>query len=245
MKHYFKYAAIIFKFSFKLRLQAQDFTIAKDSVLWDKVSEDKKLKASLLWLEKQAIKEEIKKVTVDLLKHSATYTDVFNVLRISKWDSGIMRTIPSLVPIRQAKIKDFKINSGFGYRKHPLRKDDRFHGGIDIPAPNGTPVYAVADAIVTRSVKFRDSLGNFVQLNHLNGFITLYGHLLRFIVHPGQAVKQGQVIGYVGQSGWSTGNHLHYILIKNGFALDPYPFCFLMFEKFKSEEDHTYSGRSK
>ncbi|GEO05506.1 hypothetical protein AAE02nite_31700 [Adhaeribacter aerolatus] len=245
MPRHLKWTAFSFIFLANIQLHAQGFAIGKDTAIWEEISEAEKLKASLLWLKKRALKEEIKKATIDLLKHAATYNDVYTVLRISNWDSGMMRTIPSLVPIRQAKIIKFKISSGFGYRKHPLKNNDMFHGGIDIPAPNGTPVYAVADAVVISAVKFHSSLGNFVQLNHLNGFITLYGHLLRFIVLPGQTVKQGQVIGYVGQSGWSTGPHLHYILIKNGFALDPYPFCFLMFEKFRAKEKPVYSGSSK
>lgn len=235
----------VFIFLGRTQLDAQDLTIGKNNVDWNKITEQQKLEASLIWLEKQAIREEIKSLTFDLLKYSVTYTDVINILRISRWDAGIMRTVPSLVPIRQAKIKDFRISSGFGYRKHPIKKENLFHDGIDIPAPNGTAVFAVADAVVTRSVKHHETLGNFVQMNHLNGFITLYGHLLRFVVVPGQTVKQGQVIGFVGQSGLTTGNHLHYILIKNGLALDPYPFCLLMFEKFKAEERNIYIKGSK
>ncbi|WP_051359647.1 M23 family metallopeptidase [Adhaeribacter aquaticus] len=202
------------------------------------------LKTYLVWLQKQVIREELNKLALDLLKQAVTYTDVYQVLRITRWDASLMRSIPALVPLRYAQIKNFRISSGFGFRKHPVKGDNMFHGGIDIPAPNGTPVYAVADGIVSRSVKYHNSLGNFVQLNHYNGFITYYGHLLRFIVHPGQSVKQGQIIGYVGESGLTTGNHLHYILIKNGLALDPYPFCFLMYERYKAEEKLAKSSQS-
>ncbi len=200
------------------------------------LTEKEKLKLSLDWFEKRIIREEINKVAVDLLSPAVTYQDVYNVLRITRWDAGMLREIPALVPLKFSRIDNFRVSSGFGYRVHPVKGDISFHEGIDIPARNGTPVYAVADGLVSRTVKHQKSLGNFVQLNHYNGFITYYGHLLRFIVQPGQRVKQGQVIGFVGESGRTTGNHLHYILIKNGKALDPYPFCFLMFERFKAEE---------
>ncbi|KAA5541985.1 M23 family metallopeptidase [Adhaeribacter rhizoryzae] len=245
MQQYLKYFALIFLLPAKSPLLAQGIPVGKDSVLELEISEREKWQASPLWLEKQVIQEEIKKFAYNLLRYAVTYRDIFNVLRITHWDAALIQNIPSLVPIQQAQIKNFKITSGFGYREHPINGEYRFHGGIDIPAPHGTPVYAVANVIVNRVVKFHYSLGNFIQLNHLNGFITIYGHLLRFIVFPRQVVKQGQVIGYVGQSGLSTGNHLHYILIKNGLPLDPYPFCFLMYDKFKAEKKRSYSGSSK
>ncbi|RNI24101.1 M23 family metallopeptidase [Rufibacter latericius] len=245
MSHYLKYAAFALLGLGEVPGQAQSFPAAQDPLPWEKKSETEKRRESLLWLRKQALRDEITFVTEDLLRQSTTYGEVLRLLRISRFDSRILRTIPSLVPVKQSSVRNFRVSSGFGYRAHPVKDAVLFHGGIDIPAPNGTPVYAVADAVVSRSVSFHEALGNFVQLDHRNGFSTVYGHLLRFIVTPGQTVQQGQVVGYVGQTGLSTGNHLHYIVAKNGRPLDPLPFCFLMFEKFRAEAGTPYSSRSK
>ncbi|MBC3538959.1 M23 family metallopeptidase [Rufibacter sediminis] len=245
MTFYLKYAAFALLGLGKLQGQAQSFPVPQDSLPWEKKSEAEKRRASLLWLRKMALQEEITRITEDLLRQSATYGEVLHLLRISRFDARLLRTIPSLVPLKHSSVKDFRVSSRFGYRKHPVKDAVLFHGGIDIPAPNGTPVYAVADAVVSQSVSLHASLGNFVQLDHRNGFSTVYGHLLRFIVSPGQPVQQGQVVGYVGQTGLGTGNHLHYIVVKNGQALDPLPFCFLMYEKFRAEAGTPYSRRSK
>ena len=115
-----------------------------------------------------------------------------------------------------------RISSGFGYRRHPILGRKHFHGGIDLAAPTGTPVYAVADGkIVYRGRK--GAAGNMITINHSNGYYTKYLHLSRFSSkHPyGSKVHQGDIIGYVGSTGRSTGPHLDFRVIKNGKLQNP------------------------
>jgi len=102
----------------------------------------------------------------------------------------------------------------------------RLHAGTDIAIPTGTPLYAVADGIVKVSISNQThskvSWGNYVKIDHVGNEETLYGHMHRVIVKPGQPVKQGQLLGYSGNSGHSTGSHLHFELYKNGNRVDSY-----------------------
>ncbi len=110
--------------------------------------------------------------------------------------------------------------SGFGMRLHPLLGYNRFHRGIDFGAPHGAPVYAVTDGRVAFAGR-SGGHGNHVRLNHDAGLGSGYSHLSRIAVRPGQTVRRGQVIGYVGSTGLSTGPHLHFEVYRQGQAIDP------------------------
>jgi murein DD-endopeptidase MepM/ murein hydrolase activator NlpD len=112
------------------------------------------------------------------------------------------------------------ITSGFGLRFHPILGFTRMHKGIDIGAPRGTPVYAVADARVA-SAGWSGGYGNFIRLSHSPSLATGYGHLSRILVQPGQVVQRGETIGLVGSTGLATGPHLHWEVWKNGVAVNP------------------------
>lgn len=117
-------------------------------------------------------------------------------------------------------VKGGRYTSGFGPRVHPLFHTTRMHTGVDWAAPIGTPILAGADGTVEQ-VGRQGGYGNYVRIHHSNGFATAYGHMSRFAdnLTPGAQVKQGQVIGYVGSSGFSTGPHCHYeILVNNKFV---------------------------
>jgi murein DD-endopeptidase MepM/ murein hydrolase activator NlpD len=96
----------------------------------------------------------------------------------------------------------------------------RMHDGVDLAAAWGTPIVAAADGRVA-SAGWRGGYGRAVEIVHAGGIETLYGHMSRIAAQPGEAVRQGQVIGYVGASGLATGAHLHYELIVNGTKVDP------------------------
>lgn len=115
---------------------------------------------------------------------------------------------------------DGPIVSGFGYRFHPIFKRVKFHYGVDISAPSGTPIRAVADGVVVFS-GWRRAYGNTVILDHGNGLATLYAHCSRLLVSEGEVVKQGQVIGLVGSTGLSTGPHLHFEVRRYGKPINP------------------------
>jgi murein DD-endopeptidase MepM/ murein hydrolase activator NlpD len=112
------------------------------------------------------------------------------------------------------------LTSYFGNRKDPFTKDSDFHPGLDISADYGQPVLATADATVSSAAP-NGAYGNMVILDHGYGIVTKYGHLSRFAVVGGQRVKRGDVIGYVGSTGRSTGAHLHYEIWMNGRLTNP------------------------
>jgi murein DD-endopeptidase MepM/ murein hydrolase activator NlpD len=115
------------------------------------------------------------------------------------------------------------VTSGFGYRTHPIFGYARMHSGIDFGAPHGSPIVASANGQIA-SAGWDGGYGKTVRINHGAGLTTLYGHMSSLAVSPGQSVAAGQVIGYVGSTGLSTGPHLHYELHRNGERIDPASF---------------------
>lgn len=115
-----------------------------------------------------------------------------------------------------------RLASRYGNRVHPIFKTRRLHAGVDLAAPLGTPVYAGGDGVVRRA-QWVSGYGRFVELDHVNGYQTAYAHMSRIAdgLKPGDRIKQGQVVGYVGSTGNSTGNHLHYEIRINGRTADP------------------------
>lgn len=114
----------------------------------------------------------------------------------------------------------YVVTSEYGYRVHPLQGVSKFHAGIDIGAQAGQAIYASVAGTVATST-YNDSYGNYVLINHGSGNATLYAHMSSSAVSAGQYVSQGQVIGYVGSTGWSTGPHLHFEIRLNGSTVDP------------------------
>ncbi len=113
-----------------------------------------------------------------------------------------------------------RFSSPFGYRIHPIYGDWRFHYGVDLSAPQGTPIYATRGGRVTYAT-YDSSSGYYVSINHLDGFVSKYLHMTHYIVSPGQYVAAGQIIGYCGSTGASTGPHLHFSIYYNGTAVNP------------------------
>lgn len=112
------------------------------------------------------------------------------------------------------------VTSGFGSRRHPILGYRRMHSGLDFKASYGTPIYAVSDGVVAYAGR-KGGYGNFVQLNHGGGLASGYGHMSRIAASSGTRVRRGQIIGYVGSTGLSTGPHLHYELYRGGHAVNP------------------------
>ena len=113
-----------------------------------------------------------------------------------------------------------RFSSGFGMRRHPILGYTRMHRGVDIAAPWGSPVFAASDGVVQFAGR-SSGYGNFIKVTHGNGYGTGYGHLSRIYVRGGERVRRGQRIGAVGNTGLSTGPHLHYELYRNGMAVNP------------------------
>ncbi len=112
------------------------------------------------------------------------------------------------------------VTSSYGWRTHPLWNDKRFHSGVDFAAGQGTPIYAIAAGTVT-SAYYNEANGYMVSISHGGGYGSLYAHMTHYVVSAGESVSQGQVIGYVGSTGWSTGPHLHFEIHVNGATDNP------------------------
>jgi len=136
----------------------------------------------------------------------------------------LLASTPAIQPINNKDLN--RLSSGFSYRIDPIYKTVKFHAGLDFSAPSGTPIYATAQGVVKTAGNLGNGYGNHVIINHGYQYTTLYGHMFRIKVRPGQSVKRGEVIGYVGNTGKSTGPHLHYEVMKGGKHLDPIYFFY-------------------
>ncbi len=136
----------------------------------------------------------------------------------------LLAAIPAIQPVSNRDLS--RIASGFGTRIDPVYKVPKFHAGLDFTAPSGTPIYATADGVVSESGYNAGGYGNKVMINHGFGYETLYGHMVRIKARVGQSVKRGEVIGWVGSTGKSTGAHCHYEVHKNGTPVDPVYFFY-------------------
>lgn len=136
----------------------------------------------------------------------------------------LLAATPAIQPVSNADLK--RVASGYGYRIDPVYKTVKFHAGLDFTAPQGTPIYATANGVVKVAGNLGNGYGNHVVLNHGYGYETLYGHMYRLKVKGGQVVRRGEIIGWVGSTGKSTGPHCHYEVHKNGRPLDPVYFFY-------------------
>lgn len=171
----------------------------------------------------------INDLVVLALNKAADTTKIYNIKNILKFSYSEYKNefeyIPSINPLNPNKLKRF--SSKFGKRFHPIDNKVKSHLGLDIAAKKGTPIHAAAKGIVVSVVSSKYGYGNQVIIKHKYGFKTRYAHLHSAYVKKGQVVEKGKIIGFVGNSGKSTGYHLHYEIMKNEMKIDPYPFCFL------------------
>ncbi len=148
--------------------------------------------------------------------------DVLINLATNKED--MLKAIPAILPISNKDLT--RTASGFGLRVHPIYKISKFHYGMDFTAPAGTDIYATGNGTVTEVLPSKRGLGNHIIINHGFGYTSIYGHLSAFNVRVGQKVQRGDVIGYVGNTGTSVANHLHYEIKLNGTNVDPVNYYF-------------------
>jgi len=121
---------------------------------------------------------------------------------------------------------NWKLTSPFGMRLHPVLKYNRMHNGIDMAAPQGTPIYATRAGKVTKVSYQAGGAGNYVSINHLDGFSSIYMHMTHYVVKKDQMVSAGQIIGYVGSTGISTGPHLHFGISYAGTYVNPLAYIY-------------------
>jgi murein DD-endopeptidase MepM/ murein hydrolase activator NlpD len=144
--------------------------------------------------------------------------------KLVKNKEQLLSHTPAIQPVSNKDLN--RIASGFGRRIDPVYKTPKFHAGLDFSAPQGTPIYATADGVILTAGNTGNGFGNHVVINHGYGYETLYGHMVKVKASAGQSVKRGEVIGWVGSTGKSTGPHCHYEVHKNGNKIDPIYFFY-------------------
>ncbi|MBX2916448.1 MAG: M23 family metallopeptidase [Cyclobacteriaceae bacterium] len=144
--------------------------------------------------------------------------------RVVRNDIPALITTPSIAPVQNFEIE--KLVSGFGTRINPFHKGKYQHDGVDIATPRGSAVVATAPGrvLITKKSDLVAGYGNYLEIDHGNGYITRYAHLEDIAVRTGQKIEKGQVIAAIGSTGGSIAPHLHYEVIKNGVSLDPIKF---------------------
>ncbi|MCB0735284.1 MAG: M23 family metallopeptidase [Flavobacteriales bacterium] len=141
------------------------------------------------------------------------------LIKLAKQKSKMLASIPAIQPVANKDLK--RMASGYGYRIDPFYRTRKFHAGMDFTSPTGTEIHATGDGVVEKVVAMRWGYGKHVIINHGYGYKTLYAHMSKFNVKPGQKVVRGQTIGFVGSTGKSTAPHLHYEVMVNGQKLNP------------------------
>ncbi|MEX0997556.1 MAG: M23 family metallopeptidase [Flavobacteriaceae bacterium] len=136
----------------------------------------------------------------------------------------LLAAIPAIQPVANQDLS--RMASGYGWRTDPFTKVRKFHHGMDFTAPTGTPIYATGDGKVIRADNKATGYGNHIVIDHGFGYETLYAHLHKYNIRPGQQVKRGDIIGFIGSTGRSQAPHLHYEVIKDGERINPINFYY-------------------
>lgn len=147
-----------------------------------------------------------------------------NIAALIKTQDVKLASIPAIQPVSNKQLN--RIASGYGMRIDPVYGTPKMHKGLDFTAPQGTPIYATGNGVVKTAGSSGNGFGNHVVINHGYGYETLYGHMYRIKARNGQRIKRGEVIGWVGSTGKSTGPHCHYEVHINGHEVDPVYFFY-------------------
>lgn len=166
------------------------------------------------------IADKLNNISARVLYQRKSYTDI---ARLINNQENKLASIPAIQPVSNKDLS--RIASGFGMRIHPIYGIAKMHNGLDFTAPQGTPIYATGDGTVT-TAGASTGTGNHVIINHGYGYQTVYMHMVRIKTRDGRRVKRGEVIGWVGSTGASTGPHCHYEVHINGRPVDPVYFFF-------------------
>ncbi|MBK8584839.1 MAG: M23 family metallopeptidase [Bacteroidetes bacterium] len=167
------------------------------------------------------VTKKVDQLSKQLYVQSKSYDEVWQLV---KNKANMLSSIPAIQPVSNKDMT--RVASGYGWRIHPIYKTEKLHTGMDFTAPVGTEIYATGNGTVVKVEKDGRGYGNNVIINHGYGYQTLYGHMSKFSVRPGQKVKRGDLIGSVGNTGTSTGPHLHYEVHKNGNPVNPVNFYY-------------------
>lgn len=190
-----------------------------------KALEKQKEIAKIEGMEDYEVVQSIQNTLTSLASRITTQKNSYVELEgLMKNKEKILAATPAIQPVSNQQLN--RIASGFGYRIDPVYKTIKMHAGLDFAAPQGTPIYATANGRVKTSGYSAGGYGNHVVIDHGYGYETLYGHMVKVKARRGQAVTRGEIIGYVGTTGKSTGPHCHYEVHKNGNKIDPIYFFY-------------------
>ncbi len=184
--------------------------MVNENVKIDKLLPDFTSTITLLELDIDAL---TRKVKLEL----SSYEDIYDKVQEN---SDRIKSIPTIRPINGGYL-----NAGFGYRIDPFDRVNRFHYGLDITANNGIPIYSPADGVV-KIARYMGGFGKSLKIDHGFGYTTFYAHLSKFNIERGKQIKRGDIIGYVGNTGRSTGSHLHYEVHYYGKPQNPLDYFF-------------------
>ena len=162
--------------------------------------------------------KKIDKITKEIEVQSRSLDEIET---LAKEKIKLLEAIPAIQPVQNKDLT--RVASGYGMRMHPIHKRRKMHHGMDFTAKTGTPIYATGDGKVTKAGR-GTGFGNVVYIDHGFGYVTKYGHMSKFNTKKGKKVKRGDIIGYVGNTGISSGPHLHYEVHKNGKPINPVNF---------------------
>lgn len=190
-----------------------------------KLIEQKKEIEKVEALNDEKLGNELARTLNNLSARVAYQFDSYNdIEKLIKNQEEKLSSIPAIQPVSNRDLN--RIASGFGMRIDPVYGTPKWHKGLDFTAPQGIPIYATGNGLVTTSGYKDGGFGNHVIINHGYGYETLYAHMVRIKIRSGQRVKRGEVIGWVGNTGKSTGPHCHYEVHVNGEEVDPVYFFF-------------------
>jgi murein DD-endopeptidase MepM/ murein hydrolase activator NlpD len=147
-----------------------------------------------------------------------------DLIKLAVHKEEMLKSVPAIIPISNKDLT--RTASGYGWRIHPIYKISKFHYGMDFTAPFGTDVYASGNGTVVAVLSAQRGLGKHIIIDHGFGYSSIYAHLSNFNVRVGQKVLRGDIIGFVGSTGTSVANHLHYEIKLNGVNVDPVNYYF-------------------
>jgi murein DD-endopeptidase MepM/ murein hydrolase activator NlpD len=167
------------------------------------------------------ITKRIDRLSKQLYVQSKSFDEVWDLV---KNKASMMASIPAIQPVANKDLT--RVASGYGMRIHPIYKTEKMHTGMDFTAPIGTEIYATGNGVVSKIEMNGRGYGNNVIIDHGYGYETLYGHMSRIKVTVGQKINRGDLVGLVGNSGTSSGPHLHYEVRKNNNPINPVNFYY-------------------
>jgi murein DD-endopeptidase MepM/ murein hydrolase activator NlpD len=195
-----------------------------DSARLKEIEQQKEIKL-VMSLNRFELEESVTNTLINIERRMAFQEKSYGQLNgFIKNKEQLLACTPAIQPVSNSDLK--RVASGYGYRIDPIYKTPRFHAGLDFTAPQGTPIYATANGVAKIAGNSGNGYGNHVVISHGYGYETLYGHMYRVKVRVGERVSRGEVIGYVGNTGKSTGPHCHYEVHKNNQRIDPVYFFY-------------------